>query len=602
MSLFRRECIENYAPRKTKSAESAADMATYDMTEKMRLAAMAASHAGRTAMKTVIGSAPLRWIAGPPAAYQFVLIPQDLRTADPSLSAEMYDGYFGLAGAVAPIGSQSPFEVRAPSQPWLRELHAFSWLRHLHAAQDDVARERARGLVRDWLALGARAPDVTWETDIAARRLIVWLSHAGFVLDRADAEFYDAYMSALTRQLHTLSLSGRDEGQNIARLRALVASTLASLCVAEFEPQLSSYTPSLAAELDRQILPDGGHVSRNPGAIVDILLDLLPLRQCFISRGFDVPEALNEAISRLVPMLRFMRLGNGGLARFNGMAATRVDEIANILAYDDKREEPDNLTIKSDYARLAKGDAVVIADVGGPPPLSASEGACAGCLAFEFSSGENEIVVNCGAPGDEESEWHIVSRATAAHSTLTVNDASSARLIKRQLLQPPREIYLLSNPRAVRAEISIGDERVTLRAAHDGYRERFGLLHQRLINLSHDGQRLDGVDQLLDPRKNATSASADVLFGIRFHMHPRVKMSLLPDERGAALTLPTGERWQFTAKGAAMEIEESIFLADPIFRRRCLQIVLTGPCYPPPNVEWSFQKIMSAPAKPRQFD
>lgn len=577
-------------------------MATNDMTERMRLAAMAASHAGRAAIKTVIGSAPLRWIAGPPAAHQLMLIPQDLRTADPSLSAEMYDGYFGLAGAVAPIGSQSPFEVRPPSQPWLRELHAFTWLRHLHAAQDDVARERARGLVRDWLTLGARTPDIAWETDIAARRLIALLSHAGFVLERADADFYDAYMAGLTRQLHTLSLSGRDEGQNVARLRALIASSLASLCVAEFEGHLASYSPSLASELDRQVLPDGGHVSRNPGALTDILLDLLPLRQCFISRGFDVPEALNEAISRMMPMVRFMRLGNGALARFNGMAATYVDQIANILAYDDALTPTENLTTKSGFARLAKGAAVVIADVGEPPPLSASEGACAGSLAFEFSSGENEIVVNCGAPGDEDSEWHIVSRATAAHSTLTINDASSARLIKRQLLQPPREIYLLSNPKTVRGEISIADDHVSLRCAHDGYRDRFGLLHQRMLTLSNEGDRLDGTDQLLDPRNAATSASSDAMFAIRFHLHPRVKVSLLQDERGAALTLPSGERWQFTAKGAMLEIEESIFLADPIFRRRCLQIVLTGPCYPLPNVEWSFRKTMSAPAKSRPFE
>lgn len=576
---------------------------TNDMTERMRLAAMAATHAGRAAMKTVIGSAPLRWVAGPPAANQLVLIPQDLRTADPSLSAEMYDGYFGLAGAVAPIGSQSPFSVRPPSQPWLRELHAFTWLRHLHAAQDDVARERARALIRDWLALGARAPDVTWETDIAARRLIAWLSHAGFVLERTDADFYDAYMSGLTRQMHTLSLSGRDEGQNVARLRAQIALTLASLCVAEFEPHLSSYTPSLASELDRQILPDGGHVSRNPGAIVDLLLDLLPLRQCFLSRQIDVPDALNEAIARMMPMTRFLRLGNGALARFNGMAATRVDQVANILAYDDLFAPPENLTVKSGFARLAKGQAVVIADVGEPPPLSASEGACAGCLAFEFSSGENEIVVNCGAPGDEESEWHIVSRATAAHSTLTINDASSSRLIKRQLLQPPREIYLLSNPKTVRSEISIGEEQVSLYCAHDGYRDRFGLLHQRILSMSNDGDRLSGTDQLVDPRGTATSAaSVDATFAIRFHLHPRVKVSLLQEERGAALMLPSGERWQFTAKGAMLEIEESIFLADPIFRRRCLQIVLTGPCYPLPNVEWSFRKTMSAPARARPFD
>ncbi len=578
-------------------------MASNTMSERMRLAAMAATHAGRAAIKTVIGSAPMRWVAGPPAAHTLLLIPQDLRTADPSLSAEMYDGYFGLAGAVAPIGSQSPFAVRPPSQPWLRELHAFSWLRHLHAAQDDVARDRARALIRDWLNLGTNTPDLTWETDIAARRLIASLSHAGFILEQADADFYDDFMSGLTRQLHSLSLSGRDEGQNVARLRAMIAMTLSSLCVAEFEPHLASYTPALASELDRQILPDGAHVSRNPGAIMDILLDLLPLRQCFVSRSIDVPDALSEAVDRMMPMVRFLRLSTGALARFNGMTATQVDQIASILAYDEARGATENLIVKAGFARLAKGNTVVIADVGEPPPLSASEGACAGCLSFEFSSGDSEIVVNCGAPGDEHSEWHIVSRATAAHSTLTVNDASSSRLIKRQLLQPPREIYLLSNPKTVRSEIAIGGGHVSLRCAHDGYRDRFGLLHQRVLRLADDGDRLDGIDQLLDPRGGTAShVMADSTFAVRFHLHPRVKVSLLPDERGAALMLPSGERWQFSAKGAMLEIEESIFLADPIFRRRCLQIVLTGPCYPLPTVEWSFTKTTISTPRTRTFD
>ena len=37
----------------------------------------------------------------------------------------------------------------------------------------------------------------------------------------------------------------------------------------------------LVAEIERQILPDGGHISRNPGALIELLLDLLPLRQAF---------------------------------------------------------------------------------------------------------------------------------------------------------------------------------------------------------------------------------------------------------------------------------------------------------------------------------
>ncbi len=42
-------------------------------------------------------------------------------------------------------------------------------------------------------------------------------------------------------------------------------------------------------ELERQILPDGGHISRNPGALIELLVDLLPLRQAFTARNIAPP-------------------------------------------------------------------------------------------------------------------------------------------------------------------------------------------------------------------------------------------------------------------------------------------------------------------------
>ena len=52
-------------------------------------------------------------------------------------------------------------------------------------------------------------------------------------------------------------------------------------------------TRRLVDELERQILPDGGHISRNPGALIELLLDLLPLRQAFAAR--NVPAAARAA-------------------------------------------------------------------------------------------------------------------------------------------------------------------------------------------------------------------------------------------------------------------------------------------------------------------
>ena len=122
-------------------------------------------------------------------------------------------------------------------------------------------------------------------------------------------------------------------------------------------------------ELDKQILPDGGHVSRNPGVLIDLLIDLLPLRQAFASRNMPPPQALLNAIDRMMPMLRFFRHGDGNFALFNGMGPTDADHLATILAYDDARGEPFANAPHSGYQRVVSNDMTLIVDTGTPPPL-----------------------------------------------------------------------------------------------------------------------------------------------------------------------------------------------------------------------------------------
>ncbi len=62
----------------------------------------------------------------------------------------------------------------------------------------------------------------------------------------------------------------------------------------------------------------------------------------------------------------------------------------------------------SGYARLERGDSIVIADVGRPPPLALSASAQAGCLSFEMSVGTQLLFVNGGVPG--RVERRLVSR------------------------------------------------------------------------------------------------------------------------------------------------------------------------------------------------
>ena len=123
-------------------------------------------------------------------------------------------------------------------------------------------------------------------------------------------------------------------------MQALVALAYAALCMAGQARHMRGTIKQLVAEIERQILPDGGHISRNPGALIELLLDLLPLRQAFQARNIAPPPQLNNAIDRMMPMMRFFRHGDGTFAHFNGMGPTLPDLMATILAYDDARGAP----------------------------------------------------------------------------------------------------------------------------------------------------------------------------------------------------------------------------------------------------------------------
>lgn len=546
---------------------------------------------GRRAMRSILTSSFSRALMGAPTAHQLLLIPQDLRTADPSFASELYDGYFGLAGTVALTGSESPFAVQPPSALWQRELYSFNWLQNLEAAGDTMAREKARAILTDWMALSRGAPSVAWEVEIVARRVISLLSHAGFLLEDASRPFYDQMMRTLSGELHYLTVSYTEPGSVSGRLRALSALLLGGLCIAEHRNYVTTYLPVFSAELERQILPDGGHISRDPTMLIELLLEFLPLKQCFLARSKETPDVLNSAIGRMMGMIRFLRLGDGSIARFNGMGATRSDLAAAVLAYADDDSMPSLFAPESGYCRMVRGTTTLIADGGNPPPGFASANAHAGYLSFEMTSGIEPMIVNCGAPRDEMTEWGVACRSTAAHSTLTINEISSSRLVKRRVGFPPRQLHLLGGPKMVRGEVRPDQHDLLFRGMHDGYRDRFGLIHQRRIRLAGNGRSVEGVDQLGVAPDTKPHVKPGDNFAIRFHLHPRVSPLLDTEENSVGLTLPDAQLWKFRAAGAKVDIEESIFLADPIIQKRTLQIVLRGTCASEVQVVWSIRKL-----------
>lgn len=528
-----------------------------------------------------------------PAADRLVIAPQDLRTADPTVATDIYAGVFVFSGQIVECRGRSPFVMEPPSLDWSRVLHGFGWLRHLRAADTAIARSNARILVDDWLRL-ADHPPIAWEPEVVARRTMAWLAQSPMILAEADQASYHRFLAGLTRQFRWLRNRWGEEASGLPRLKVAIAVLATAVAVDGFRRHIRTASRRLDEELRRQILPDGGHVGRNPESILEVLVDLLPIRQALAARGQPVSSVMMGAIDRMMPMLRFFRHSDGAFALFNGASSTPTDLVATVLAYDEGQGRPHGNAPHSGYQRLEANRTVVVIDCGRPPPPEFARDAHAGTLAFELSSGGARFVVNCGTPFRPARDWRRLARTTAAHSTLVVDDHSSA------VIRDTGPLARLWGPILTRGPISVPVERteatdtVAVTASHDGYAADYGVIHTRTLVLSVDGDTLDGRDAITaaDGGRVATS------FVLRFHLHPSVKVGRLGDG-GVVLIGNGGEGWEFRCDDVAPTIEESVHLADVHGVRRTSQIVLAPPENGPTDLRWRFERTARSHAKGR---
>jgi uncharacterized heparinase superfamily protein len=532
----------------------------------------------------------------PGRADRLVIAPHDLRTADATRAAEIYAGRFVFAGKIVTCHGRSVFDLEPPSEDWEVALLGFGWLRHLRAADTALTRANARALVDDWMSNPARRRPVARRADVLSRRLISLLSQAPLVLSETDGKFYRRYLRGLMREIRYLRYAMLDMPDGVPRLQVMIALCYGALCLANQTGHIRSASRKLSDELQRQILPDGGHFSRNPGALIELLIDLLPLRQTFAARNIPPPSALLNAIDRMMPMLRFFRHGDGSIALFNGMSGTPSDLLATLLAYDDIHGTPMASMPHTGFQRLDAGATTIIIDTGPPPPAGVSHEAHAGCLSFELSSDQSRIVINCGMPSTGRDSWRAFARGTAAHSTLIYHDTSSCQFVElpamKRILNGAPVVSGPVNVESFREEVANG---ILLTASHDGYVPRFGLVHRRVLLLAHNGLRIDGEDSLT-PAPGARIRGNGTDYVLRFHLHPSVKASRLSDARGVMLVLSNRDVWTFEALDDKVELEDSVFLAGNDGPRRTAQIVMRQDSRHASSIRWSFIRSSSSAA------
>lgn len=519
----------------------------------------------------------------------------DLSGTNEAVAAEIYRGKFNFAGTRVERASTGIFTHQPDNPHWRRTLLSFGWLADMKVSGRELSRVQSRALISEWIALGgdnfiARRFSDTYDTGVLAKRLIAFTQNSRFLINGATEPFCARFYGSVSRQAKLAYSRSYSEPDALKRLQIHMALAYVCLGFSGYEPLRRKVFARLSAELDKQIFGDGGHISRNPQTLRDLLAILVPLRSGLENSQIEIPAAFNHALERMLPALRFFTCPDGGLTVFNGVSDTQAGLVRRILAADNVNGRPLTHAPHSGYARLQQGKASLMMDVGAPRESTVAGKTANGLFGFEFCDGPSRLVTNCGIMKFADEHWQIAARSPQAHSSLCIADAPPVNHIDNRLVRAVCGGPVAFSTPDIDFEMISQRQGTLLVASHNGYASRFGFSHTRQLFLSADGHDLRGTDILIANPGNTVEPNA-VPYTIRFHLHPSVSATISRDGASAVLMLADKSGWRFSARGAQLKMEESVYLPQDGRVRKTVQLALASDTSRNTKVQWAFKRI-----------
>lgn len=390
---------------------------------------------------------------------------------------------------------------------WLYNLHYFD---DLNAIDAEPRSDWHAELIQRWIDENPLGVGNGWESYPLSLRIVNWIkwAMAGHVLT-------PSMHSSLASQVYFLSkkLEWHLLGNHLlANAKALVFAGVFFEGV-EAEHWLALGLRLYASQLPEQILKDGGHFELSPMYHAIILEDLLDIGQLFQLPDRPPPYAWSDLIPNMLTYLQCLTHPDGSMALFNDAAAGIAPSFETLFHYAKRLNftqrigqlKPLTLLSDSGYARLQQGSAVLLADIGNVGPDYLPGHAHADTLSFEFSLGQQRILVNSGTSTYATNALRAYQRSSAAHNTLVIDDQDSSEVWGAFRVARRARVF------AILTETS--EAGIMLQACHNGYHRLSGKpTHTRRWCLSRDGLR---IEDRVSGRQAVT---------VFFHFHPDIRL------------------------------------------------------------------------------
>ncbi len=426
-----------------------------------------------------------------------------------------------------------------------KNLNSFFWLFSLDLKS---SKKDTQNVVLQWIKKNHRYNYKSWDFDIVAKRIIAWTSNSRLTYEDSSVEYKNSFNRIIKKQINHLI-------NEIERLKwvddkmiGCAAIILVGLTYKDKDEYLEIGLSLLRRIIKSSFDNDGFPKSRNIRQLCFYLKYFILIREWFKESQSEIPDFINENIYYLGQAYAFTWQNNKIDLLFNGNHETNnvdFDHYLKKLGYNFKNQSNE----LGGYVVLNNKKTSLIMDVGSSPDKKFSSNYQAGSLSFEIISNGKKLICNSGYFQNRSHQLNELSKSSAAHSTLILDDRSSCKFNKTK-----NEGSKISHGlKILKKNIVFEKNYWKINATHDGYLKQYGIIHEREVEFYSEQLKFVGHDKMISKNK-----IKNLKFEIRFHLEPNIKIMKTQDNKSILIDLD-GEGWKFTSNNNNMNIDNGLY-------------------------------------------
>jgi len=433
-------------------------------------------------------------------------------------------------------------------------LHSFLWLAKLNRKNSKIL---TKDIIKSWINHFFDYDPNTWKMDITAKRIIAWSSNTDITLEDSDRVYKKKFFISLIKQSNFLIKNLKSLSYESNKIICCAAIILSGIMFRENDLNYKEGIRELEKVIKNYFDDIGFPKTRNPEEVFISLKYLILIREWLKEAQKSIPTFLNEIITKCGNCYIALCSSNNQLPLFNGATETNhkdYDIFLKKLKYKFSNKKNDVL----DIIKIKKRKFDFFIDCGNPPPNNYSKDYQAGCLSFELISNKQKIICNAGYGKYFSQKLVSISRSTAAHSTLYINDTSSCVFQKNKFINKVYGNSLIKKHKVIKKNYTEDKEFYFIIASHNGYEKKFGYIHERSIKILKNEDKIYGSDNL----KKTKNYNNPLNYFVRFHIYPNTKIVKTKAGNSVLISLPNGEGWLLKSETNPLNIEKNIFLGN----------------------------------------